>query len=405
MPSDENPRLPDDVEARSETEKKIPIKPRAVKAADEDGDAEKKSANKLASKVQPSGVPFEARAQSRPIASEWDPEPREEPAAEGRDTALPAPAKDIAVLAEAEALTRRIGKHFRQGLMVFLRRRVRVGVALGITLVLVVLAVWIASGFARHSERARMLAEISRQGVGITQEKQDRLDKALRDLREGDSEKALNQLVLLEHEAPEVASLAYLVALAAMQAGQPELSAQYVEKSIARRERVSDAIALKAVLETQGGGSGVPLGDPRLRAEGYLRQAMLADAANASPLVELATLLRYRKQNDEAMRVLEAARSRLNPVDSHTVVDVSIALLALQETPDAQLPLDIDPDKDVPSLFSAAYLAMRRGNFPEAAGILKTARERLSPDLFFYLVNDPAFRKYAREKDLAGCFE
>lgn len=405
MPSEENPRPSDDVEARGEPEKKIPIKPRAVKAAEEDGDGDKKPASKLASKVQPSGVPFEARAQSRPIASEPDPEPREESAAEGQEAGLPPAAKDIAVLAEAEALTKRVGKHFRQGLMVFLRRRVRVGVALGISLVLVVLAVWIASGFARHSERTRMLAEISRQGVGITQEKQDRLDKALMDLRGGDSEKALKQLVLLEHEAPEVASLAYLVALAAMQAGQPELSAEYVEKSIARRERVSDAIALKAVLESQGGGSGVPLGDPRLRAEGYLRQAMLADAANASPLVELATLLRYRKQNDEAMRVLEAARSRLNPVDSHTVVDVSIALLALQEKPDEKLPDAINPDKDVPALFSAAYLAMRRGNFPEAAGILKTARERLSPDLFFYLANDPAFRKYAREKELAGCFE
>lgn len=373
-----------------------------MKSGAEDGAGEAKPVNKLASKIQPSGVPFVARAQTRRAASD--------PVADARDRgeddleSEPEVPQQIPGLPKGDARARKPGGRVPQRVMEVWNRRVPVGPALGFSLVLVVVAAWMTSAYSRHAERARLLVEISRQGAAITRDQQDRLDKALKDLRGSEPEKALEQLTLLEQEAPEAASLAYLVALAAMQAGQPEVSAQYIEKSIARRERVSDAIALKAVLETQRG-TGTQMGDPRLRAEGYLRQALLADSANAAPLVELATLLRYRHQNEEARRVLEAARSRLNPVDSHTVVEVSIALLDLQEKPDAQLPESVDPDQGAPGLFSAAYLAMRRGNFPEAARILKTARERLSPDLFFYLVNDPALRKYAREQELASSFE
>jgi hypothetical protein len=40
-----------------------------------------------------------------------------------------------------------------------------------------------------------------------------------------------------------------------------------------------------------------------------------------------------------------------------------------------------------------------------AATLLKTARNRLPADLYFYLVNDPAMRKYVREKELQGLYE
>lgn len=370
-----------------------------MKSGSGDGPDEAKPTNKLASKIQPSGVPFEARARSRPATSE--------PVEDGADPGLDDPESDLEdseEIPKSDALARKRRGRVRPQVMRLLRWRIPVGLALGVSLVLVYVTASMTSDYSRQAERARMLAEVSRQGAAITRDQQNRLDKALKDLRESEPEKALKELILLEKEAPEAASLAYLVALAALQTGQPELSAQYIEKSITRRERVSDAIALKAVLEAQRG-PGSQMGDPRLRAEGYLRQAMLADSANAAPLVELATLLRYRNENEEAHRILEAARARLNPVDSHTVVDVSICLLDLQEKPDEQLPKAIDPNQGTSSLFSAAYLAMRRGNFPEAAQILKTARERLSSDLYFYLVNDPALRKYAREKELAGSFD
>jgi len=56
-------------------------------------------------------------------------------------------------------------------------------------------------------------------------------------------------------------------------------------------------------------------------------------------------------------------------------------------------------------LFSSAYIAMRRGDFARAATLLKTARNRLPADLYYYLVNDPALRKYVRENELKGLYE
>jgi len=361
------------------------------------------AAAKVTGVISTPRAPFIARAQTKPLDVESSAAASPRPSApEKASDAGPSEHPDsvvkggIPTAKEAIPSTRKI-------LARWMRMRVRLLPAALAFLAFLFLTAWAVSSWTASAERKKIFSEISKQGAEISTENQDRLDQALMTLRNGDSQKALDQLVALEHEAPEAASLAYLVAVAAMQAGQSEMSAHYADKSIARRERVSDALAIKAVLETQSASSG--FGDPKLRAEGYLRQAMVADAANASPLVELASLLRYRKQNDEAMSVLQAARSRLNPVDSHTVVDTSIALLSLQEKADADLPADLDPDKDTPALFSSAYIAMRRGDFARAATLLKTARNRLPADLYYYLVNDPALRKYVRENELKGLYE
>ena len=132
---------------------------------------------------------------------------------------------------------------------------------------------------------------------------------------------------------------------------------------------------------------------------------MLADEANPFPMVELATLLRYQKRADEALALLRGARSRLNPVDSHSVVDVTIALATLQETPDNQLPQIAEPGKDLVSAFSAAYVAMRKGDFDRAVDLAKTARKMAAADLFDYLINDPAIRRYAGEPKLREFFQ
>jgi hypothetical protein len=122
-------------------------------------------------------------------------------------------------------------------------------------------------------------------------------------------------------------------------------------------------------------------------------------------MVELATLLRYQKRTDEALALLRGARSRLNPVDSHSVVDVTIALAALQDTPDDQLPQIADPGHDLVSALSAAYIAMRKGDFVRAAGYATAARKLAAPDLFDYLINDPAIRRYANEPKLKEFFQ
>jgi hypothetical protein len=192
-----------------------------------------------------------------------------------------------------------------------------------------------------------------------------------------------------------------------VQNGDIPLAEAKTAESISKRERISDSLALQAVLETQkrSDPSRQKFGDTRPRTEALLRQAMLADEANPFPMVELATLLRYQKRTDEALALLRGARSRLNPVDSHSVVDVTIELATLQETPDDQLPQIAEPGKDLVSAFSAAYAAMRKGDFDRAADIAKTARKMAAADLFDYLINDPAIRRYAGEPKLREFFQ
>lgn len=389
-------------------EKKIPIKPRGFMASPRG--AERKIINKLAGMLKPPGAPFEARAQSRPkpdhrtAAKEPESAPAAEPDVEdGREEGLPASAPAM----ETDPTDHAKPKVFQLGTSIprTFPRRTRRGWTLLVFLAVAAGVAWAAFSWGAAWQREQMLAEIAKQGVDIPKEFQARLDQALLGLRTGNAEKSLGQLTLLEKEAPGVSSLTYLVALAAMQAGQAEISSAKANESLAKRERVSDSLALLAVLETQNAGRAGKLGDPRVRAEEYLRRAMVADAANPYPCVELATLLRYQKRDEEAMQLLQAARSRLNPVDSQAVVDVSIALLHLQNLSDSELPDKIDPDKDVASLFSAAYVAMRKGDFAQASALLAAARSRLPSDLYFYLIDDPALRKFAHQPELAKFFQ
>ncbi|MEI6072138.1 MAG: hypothetical protein WCS31_10120 [Verrucomicrobiae bacterium] len=362
-----------------------------------------KLAVKPAGPLKQPGTPFVARAKSRPLI------PGNEPARvfSGEQNA-PVTEAGLPTSPEAsEAKTRASMPDFhpRKWIRQTLRRRTVLGWTLAAFLPAAAVVAWAFFSFGASSQRSAMLAEIARQGVAIPEDFQARLDKALLELRTGDAKKALAQLAQLEKEIPAVSSLTYLVALAAMQAGDPEIASAKAGQSIAKRERVSDSLALKAVLETQNAGRAAKFGDPRLRAEEYLRQAMIADAANPAPCIELATLLRYQRRDKEAMQLLQAAHSRLNPVDSHTVVDATIALLNLQNLPDSEIPTGINPEKDAASVFSAAYAAMRGGDFTRAATFLAAARKQLPADLYFYLVNDPAIRKFVRQPEIAEFFQ
>jgi tetratricopeptide (TPR) repeat protein len=251
------------------------------------------------------------------------------------------------------------------------------------------------------------LAKVARERVEVRPEFGGLLDRGLAKLREGDSESAVKMLAELEKENPGVGSITYLHALALMQNGDTEKAERKADESIAKGERVSDSLALKAVMATmRASDNNVKLmGDPKVRSEQFLRQSMIADTANPFPMIELATLMRYKGKTDEALALLKGARSRLNPVDSHTVVDVSLMLMKLQQTPDAELPRNLPAAGDLASGFGAAYVAMRTGDFAKAAAILTTCRERTAPDLFDYLVNDPAFRRYVSEPALAKFYQ
>lgn len=262
------------------------------------------------------------------------------------------------------------------------------------------------TGVAAGVRKANRAAEM--EGMQLPPEISRQLNAALLNLREGDSELAEKELSALDEGETKYPALSFLTAVAAMQNGNIELAERKVKESIIKRERISDALALQSVIETQKAADRSrwkSLGDPQKRAENLLRQAILADAANPYPHFELATLLRYQGRRDEAMEEIQAARSRLNPVDSHLLMDVTLALLKIEELPDDRVPRDPPQSDDVRKLFPAAYGAMRLGEFSRAAELLQKCRHALSSDLFDYLVNDPLIRRYADREQLKPFYQ
>jgi len=413
-------------------EKKGVIRPRVQQTgSDEPADSESEPENAeeaptrfdalQKNRLRASGVKFPARNVSVPKRSSREPSQPEDPAdteevAEAPAPSQPTPAKETDDLWGMPAPTKpdqqaspvnppaKVRKKKRRTMWT---RRFRVRQMLVPAMIAVAAAAIFFFSVGKWLGLREAASAATRERVALRPEFVDLLETALAALREGDAEKAVGTLAELENANPNVGSLTYLHGLAAMQNGDIELADQKTNESIAKSERVSDSLALKAVLATQKASSGgfQVLGDPKVRSEQFLRQAMMADSANPFPMVELGTLLRYQGKNEEALKLLKGARTRLNPVDSHTVIDVSIALMALQEAPDEKLPRNLDPQRDLASGFSAAYVALRTGNVPQAVEALKICQQRLSPDLFDYLVNDPAIRRYIQEPALKPFFE
>ena len=81
-----------------------------------------------------------------------------------------------------------------------------------------------------------------------------------------------------------------------------------------------------------------------------------------------------------------------------------IVLTALQSTPKESLPDYLRPGHSTVEDFAAAYVAMRLGDFGQAAAILRDADKKLPPDQFSFLMNDPALREFAREPRVMGFY-
>jgi tetratricopeptide (TPR) repeat protein len=218
------------------------------------------------------------------------------------------------------------------------------------------------------------------------------LDAALALLRNGDNLDALDALNKLVAANPKAPSLQYATAIAALQAGYPREAERLADSSIQNGFRVSDSWALKAAIAAAKS-KGV---NPEQQA--LLRKAIAADPMNPAPFIELASLLRYQGKNDSAVALLASASSRLNPADAQTVVETTRAILAVDATAGdvpPSGPVGI-PSKDLPN----AYSEMKRGNFENAAVILRFCRDQTSPDIFSYLVNDPALQKFTSRPEL-----
>ncbi|MEI8292453.1 MAG: hypothetical protein WCG66_00530 [bacterium] len=212
---------------------------------------------------------------------------------------------------------------------------------------------------------------------------------------------ALLKLQVLANKNSEIPSLDYLIALTAMQSGDLKTAQERATMSLQKKQKVSDALVLLSLTESAGAGAGkASLRDPRLVRESLLRQAVESDVANPFPMIELASFLRAQKRDAEALDLLKAANDRLHPIDTHVVVATSIQLLHLQQTPDDKLPAVVN-DGSIPEIFASIYISLRKKDYKQAAVALEKGRHQASPDLFSYLINDPAFKPFRSEPVLS----
>ncbi len=248
--------------------------------------------------------------------------------------------------------------------------------------------------------------EASFDGVELDPVFAGKLNAALIKLRNGNPTESLEELKQLQTQWPLVVSMNYLVALAALETGDEDLASSKATESIAKRQRVSDSLALLAVIESQKAArrDKFVLGNPVKRAEEYLRRSIAADPANPYPHFELASILRYSGKRQEALDEVRAAMARLSAVDSHLVMDITARIMERETMPDNQLPPDVGTTDNVQKLVPAAYVAMRRGNFDRAAELLNQARQGMTADIFDYVINDPAIRRYRSETKLQPFF-
>jgi hypothetical protein len=290
------------------------------------------------------------------------------------------------------------------------RRKIRAVHALAVLGAAVVVAVLLSSivtwNLGVQSGIRRLLEEQTKADVSVSEDYLARLNRAFEDLRAGNPGNALKTFRELEAENPGVSSMAYLVALAAMRSKNFALAEEQAARSIRKQERISDSMAIQALIEMQKSEdpNTKKLGDHVLRSELLLRRAMLADPANPVPMIELASLLRGQKKNAEAIQLLQAARTRVQPFDLPPFLEATIVLATLQSTPDSQLPSAGDPGKDLPAAIAAAYLSMRKAQFGEAAKSLKAIRNQTTPSSFRYLMNDQAMRPYSGVLELREFF-
>lgn len=380
----------------------------------EDRDSENKGRTTLPPKKTPETTGPSALGAGKPLPTESSSpfvgRPIDEVAvpAEAAETAEAIPEESEQ---EPESLNEAINKRRRPTFLTNLKslpsRRVPFYKAFLGLLIPMFLIGWLCFSLGEWSGEDQAEAAATKEGLQLPPDVSAQLDHALIALRDGDSRKAIHELEEVEAAPLAYPSVTYLVALAAMQDGNIKLSEKKVEESIAKRERVSDALALQAVLETQKAHDPTyfKVGNPRQRAETLLRQAIMADAANPYPHFELATLLRYRGEKEEALREIKAAEARLNPVDSHLIMGITMAIMELENTPDSQLPTASPDSDDIRKLFPEAYASMRRGDFVTAAALLRKCRKLSSPDIFDYAVNDPAIRKFAHQPELAEFYQ
>lgn len=225
------------------------------------------------------------------------------------------------------------------------------------------------------------------------------LEAALESLGKGDAPEALGRLQKLnsEEEAAPLGALKYLVARAAVEAGDLKSARAGIGESIQRGERVSDATALLAMLDLAPGGSPSDVEAAR----GKLQEAISMDIANPRPHIELARLARAQGDIEGAAAHLHRAAALLDPDVSHEAVEAARTLMRLETLPDDALPAAPEGATKAARRWGALYIALRKGDDAAAAALLAECAAEHPPEIVEAILGDPAFAKFRSRPPLS----
>jgi tetratricopeptide (TPR) repeat protein len=182
--------------------------------------------------------------------------------------------------------------------------------------------------------------ERTKRNVPLDDETIAAIDDALQLMQEERFTEAIDAFAAIQKANPEIGSLSFLQGVAAIRTDNTELAEEKIRESIARDERVSDAVALLAILEAKQAldTDYRTMGSPAHRISGLLESSIASDPVSSRPFYEMGTLLRFQKDWDDARSQFESALLRLSPVDSYLSISLAKELTALQALPDDELP-------------------------------------------------------------------
>ncbi len=224
------------------------------------------------------------------------------------------------------------------------------------------------------------------QSAALPEDALPEFHEALRIFRDGDTTDAGKRFDALESRFPGAPAIAYVQLLMAMQEGNYPEAEVKAQACLDANFRPSDVLAIRAVMASTGN---PPQPEKQRR---LLQQAILVDPMNPTPFIELAGLERFLGEDSRAAASLAAAGLRFHPTDSQAVVKILEALVSAPVSGPAEAVVSASgsPERD----FRAALGEFRAGRRENGTAILRVLGRTLDPDLFLYILNDPAFRPH-----------
>lgn len=314
-----------------------------------------------------------------------EPRPHQKPPVQARVTAIEPPTPE-------KAARRRPLPPAPSGLAPVLR-------AAAAVLVLVLLVTVGNLAYDRGLSDGMKVASAPKPAAPVPPSLASELEAAIESLRRGNAPDALGRLQKLNKEeaSAPLGALKYLVARAALEAGDIQTAKAGISESILRGERLSDATALLAMLDLASDPASGGAGAARAR----LQQAISMDIANPRPHLDLASLARAQGDTQAALTHLRRAAALLDPALSPEALAAAETLARLEALPDDALPESPDASCGAAGRWGSLYLALRKGDTAAAASLLAECPRGLTPETVSAILADPAFARYRNSPPLS----